>query len=220
MKSPCRIALVLIVVIHIISKPTYVGANLEEDSDETDDLDEEEDVEEERGWAAVRQTQDGLQSSLATETAGELETPTTSPARWSSALSTAVSDSTSGSTTSTRGSTTSLWTSPTVPTTCTPVSCLNGGSCTEGAVGIQCFCPDQFTGVYCESLVACQPGTCGTNVGCVDTPVGPYCMCQGDFKGVLCQQNDFPVQCSGFYCTDFSRYIGTGGGAHRLFSRQ
>ena len=63
---------------------------------------------------------------------------------------------------------------------CDSVSCLNGGTCTDGV----CDCPTGFGGDLCENAIACSVVTCGTNASCeVDATSGiAECYCNDGYE--------------------------------------
>ncbi len=64
---------------------------------------------------------------------------------------------------------------------CANISCQNGGICDNG----ECFCPNGFTGVFCDSstIEICDTLTCYNGGSCVDG----RCRCVGDYYGDQCQ---------------------------------
>ncbi|CAF3658898.1 unnamed protein product, partial [Rotaria sp. Silwood1] len=71
--------------------------------------------------------------------------------------------------------------------------CLNGSTCfgqynTNGSVYTQCFCPQGYTGIYCEATL-CSSTSCNGGL-CTATQNSIVCVCQIGQVGDRCQYAD------------------------------
>lgn len=76
-----------------------------------------------------------------------------------------------------------------LPTDCTTVQCLNGGTCLVLLNGtVVCRCPAGFTGPRCETSTSlCQPNPCQNNGTCIPSGTSGYiCICPPTFTGPQC----------------------------------
>ncbi|XP_058476929.1 hyaluronan-binding protein 2 [Solea solea] len=74
---------------------------------------------------------------------------------------------------------------------CTSNPCLNGGSCASDASGgFTCWCPDPYTGKWCQKVKdVCKNVKCG-NGDCLLTSTAPFyqCKCRAPFKPPDCKR--------------------------------
>ncbi|CAF0704145.1 unnamed protein product [Brachionus calyciflorus] len=72
-------------------------------------------------------------------------------------------------------------------------SCLNGGSCTMIDKKAVCICPEGFTGLKCEKMLAttdvCQyaQNTCFNGGKCMNVHYNYMCSCESGFTGPRCE---------------------------------
>ncbi|CAF4740393.1 unnamed protein product [Rotaria sp. Silwood1] len=87
--------------------------------------------------------------------------------------------------------------------------CLNGSTCfgqynTNGSVYTQCFCPQGYTGIYCEATL-CSSTSCNGGL-CTATQNSIVCVCQIGQVGDRCQ---YPDACANNPCSPSDRCVQT-----------
>ncbi|KAI0217084.1 hypothetical protein LSAT2_031011 [Lamellibrachia satsuma] len=98
-------------------------------------------------------------------------------------------------------------TTTTVPENCTETTCQNNGTCDDTDGSPVCTCPNDYTGVRCESETEkCKDHTCENGGSCTNTDTGVDCTCPGNYTGDRCEKEKIPcseVICqNGANCTD------------------
>lgn len=56
---------------------------------------------------------------------------------------------------------------------------MHGGTCRDFGSGLNCSCPEDYTGVGCQyEFDACEAGQCKNGATCIDKGHGYTCICQ------------------------------------------
>lgn len=56
---------------------------------------------------------------------------------------------------------------------------MHGGSCRDFGSGLNCTCPEDYTGIGCQyEFDACEAGQCKNGASCIDKGQGYTCICQ------------------------------------------
>lgn len=59
---------------------------------------------------------------------------------------------------------------------------MHGGTCRDFGSGLNCTCPEDYTGIGCQyEFDACEAGTCKNGASCIDKGQGYACICQPGF---------------------------------------
>lgn len=95
--------------------------------------------------------------------------------------------------------------------TCEPIPCQNGGTCTVVAHGYECTCSPGFMGTHCELRSECEPNPCRNGGTCYDVGQGYECTCAKGFRGENCEEQNkcHPNPCrNGGTCTGINEAEG------------
>lgn len=65
------------------------------------------------------------------------------------------------------------------PERCVGDPCMHGGTCRDFGSGLNCTCPEDYTGIGCQyEFDACEAGQCKNGATCIDKGQGYTCICQ------------------------------------------
>lgn len=72
---------------------------------------------------------------------------------------------------------------------------MHNGRCQDFGSGLNCTCPDDYTGIGCQyEYDACQAGACKNGATCIDEGAGFTCICPSGYTGISfdkLQDNNF-----------------------------
>lgn len=55
---------------------------------------------------------------------------------------------------------------------------MHGGTCRDFGSGLNCTCPEDYTGIGCQyEFDACEAGQCKNGASCIDKGQGYTCIC-------------------------------------------
>jgi len=61
---------------------------------------------------------------------------------------------------------------------------MHHGRCQDFGSGLNCTCPDDYTGIGCQyEYDACQAGACKNGATCIDEGPGFTCVCPPGYTG-------------------------------------
>lgn len=104
----------------------------------------------------------------------------------------------------------------TVVNPCLPNPCQNNGGCAVVLNVARCYCPNSFSGYYCQfarkraiSNSACANVTCLNGGECVANENGPQCTCPKPYYGNRCELINRPRTCNPSPCGPNGQCIST-----------
>jgi hypothetical protein len=72
---------------------------------------------------------------------------------------------------------------------------MHGGRCQDFGSGLNCSCPDDYTGIGCQyEYDACAAGACRNGATCIDNGSGYTCVCPAGYTGEFRYLSMYTVQ--------------------------